>query len=105
MKELEKRGVPTVSLVADHFVADHQRSAETLGIPALPFARMPYPFVNQKPSMIREMIDAGIDQIVRALTLAPAATSGTAAIKFIADPWVTFEGVDQLDAIDLMNGA
>ncbi|MDE3100652.1 MAG: hypothetical protein KGJ98_00290 [Chloroflexota bacterium] len=105
MKELEERGVPTVSLVADHFVADFRRSAETLGIPALPLARMPFPFVNQTEAFIHEMVDGGADDIVAGLTRPPAAPEGSVAVTVFPDRWLTFEGRGELDALDRMNAA
>lgn len=105
MKELEARGVATVSLVADHFIADFRRSAETLGIPALPLAPMPFPFVNQPQSFIHEMIDGGIDGIVDGLTRTPAGQNGKPAITILDEPWLTFEGADMLEALDRMNSS
>lgn len=105
MKQLEERGVATVSLVADHFVADFRRSAETLGIPALPLARMPFPFVNQTESVIHQMIDGGVDPIVDGLTRPAAVRREKTAVKVIEDPWLTFEGADQLEALERMNAA
>ncbi len=106
MKELEKRGVPTVSLVADHFVADHRRSAETLGLAALPYARMPNPFVNQDRSTIWAMVDEGIDDIVAALTTPVHLGNGVLGVaRLPGDPWLSYEGRDLLAALDAMNQA
>lgn len=104
MKELEKRGVPTVALVADHFVADHRRSAETLGLAALPYARMANPFVNQEESVIRAMIDEGIDDIIAALTRPVRGHAADISVpRLPSDAWLGFDGPDLLYALDAMN--
>lgn len=95
----------TVSLVADHFVADFRRSAETLGIPALPLARMPFPFVNQREAFIHEMVDGGVDEIVTALTRPPVSRGGAVAMTVFDDPWLAFEGSGEIDALERMNAS
>ena len=47
MKELEKRGVATVALVSDDFIDDHCRTAESMGIPGLPWARLAAPLAGR----------------------------------------------------------
>lgn len=103
MKELEKRGVATVALVADTFVDDHKRSAESMGIPGLPYARMPHPFVNQEPELIRGMVEVGLDAVTVALTTAPRSDLSTSTLELLTDPWLSFEGPDLLAALDAMN--
>ncbi|MFQ5872982.1 MAG: hypothetical protein ACE5JL_04180 [Dehalococcoidia bacterium] len=75
MVEFEKRGAPTVAWTAQAFVEDARRSAENFGVPSLTMATMPLPFTNQNPERVKAMVD----------------------------PLLTFEGDDQLDALETMN--
>ncbi|RMF90143.1 MAG: hypothetical protein D6736_07275 [Nitrospinota bacterium] len=101
MVELEKRGVPTVSWTAEHFVADAQRSAETFGLSTLPLAVMPFPFTNQAPERIRAMVDAAFSQVVAGLTQ-PITVQEPPLVAQPAEV-LTIEGDDLLDAVARMN--
>lgn len=104
MVELERRNVPTVCLNAADFVRDARRSAETFGLPQLPLAVVPRPFTNQSPDSIRSMVDQSIDRIVSGLTQeVPAASVEGKEIVLRDERWLTFEGEDQLEALDVMN--
>jgi hypothetical protein len=102
MKELEKRGVATVALVSDDFVHDHRRTAETMGMPELPFARIGDPLVSLPAEAIWKLIDRAIEGIIEALVTAPTAAA-TSSLPTVTGSWLTFEGADQLAALKNMN--
>jgi hypothetical protein len=102
MVELERRGVPTVSWTASHFVPDARRSASNFGLAHLPLAEMPLPFTNQHPERIRSMVDAALPQVLAGLTQQVPPTSVPATDSKPADV-LTIEGDDLLEAAALMN--
>ncbi|GIX46680.1 MAG: hypothetical protein KatS3mg131_0891 [Candidatus Tectimicrobiota bacterium] len=97
MVELERRGVPTVSWTAAHFVADARRSARHFGLPHLPLAVMPLPFTNQPPERIRAMVDEAWPQVVAGLTQ-PVADEPVPEPRVQPAEVLTFEGSDLLAA-------
>lgn len=104
MKELEKRRVPTVALVAEGFVPDYRRAAESAGIPDLSFATLSNPTANQSPETIHAIVDAAFDGILQGL----AGTSldrknGRSQFLSRSEHTFTFDGNDLLDAHDRMN--
>ena len=103
MKELEKRGVATVALVSDDFIDDHRRTAESFGIPGLPYARLAAPLVSQTPDQVRDLIDGAIEEVLEALTTAPGTGGESSAVRLRTDASFTFEGADWLEALQEMN--
>ncbi len=95
--------MPTVALVATDFIDDHERSAETAGIAALPYARISDPLVSQEPARVWSIVDGAIDAVVTGLTSAPARDGGTRAIELRTEPWFSFRGGDLLEAQKEMN--
>ncbi|MDE3100616.1 MAG: hypothetical protein KGJ98_00110 [Chloroflexota bacterium] len=89
--------------MADDFIHDHQRSAETAGIATLPYARISDPLVSQGPERVWSIVDGAIDDVVAALTKAPTRNGGAHGIELRTDPWFTFRGRDQLEAFKAMN--
>ena len=103
MKELEKRGIATVALVSDDFIDDHRRTAESMGIRGLPYARLAAPLVSQTPEQVRDLVDDALDAVLVGLTRAPATDGHSSAVRLRADPSFTFEGADWLAALQEMN--
>jgi hypothetical protein len=101
--EFEKVGVPAVGITASHFVADARRSADGFGLAALALAIIPDPLTNQTPDEIRATIDAHIEQIVTGLTQVQVAPQVASEITLLPDTWLTFEGEDELAALERMN--
>lgn len=104
MVELEKAGVPTVSFTARSFGPDAYRSAQAFGLPNPALAWVSRPLTNQSKDQIRREVDGCIDQVIKGLTQDPplaveAPKSGAAAER------LTFEGTDQLEAVDRMTAA
>lgn len=101
--EFEKVGVPTVGITAAHFVADARRSADGFGLASQALAVIPEPLTNQTPDEVRATIDKHFEEIVKGLTQVQIAPQLESEIKFLPDTWLTFEGADELDALDRMN--
>ena len=108
MKELEKRGVPTVGLVSDDFIEDYIRSATSFGIPELKYAHLADPLVSQTPEAIRTLIDDAMQGVLSGL-LATQDASGEEErpeardVVLKREPWFTFTGSDLLAAAHAMN--
>jgi hypothetical protein len=104
MVEFEKRGIPTVALVSTDFVSDHRRSAESFGIPELPYTVMDSPLVNLNPGQITGVIDGAIEAGIAALLSAPGEVGPDAhAVVLDREQWLSFEGSDTLAAVEEMN--
>ena len=104
MVELEKRGIPTVSWVAQGFIKDALGSGRNFGVPAVAIADMPLPFTNQRPEAIQNMVEAGIDKVIQGLTEPPETFHMVdEGFTAVADPVLTFEAGDLLEAMEVMN--
>ena len=104
MVELEKKGIPTVSWVAQGFIKDALGSARNFGVPTLCVAEMPLPFTNQRPEVINDMVGARIDQVIQGLTESPEAMQvADEGFTTISDPVLTFEAGDLLETMEVMN--
>jgi hypothetical protein len=109
MKELEKRGVPTVGLVSDDFIKDYIRTGTSYGIPELEYAHMAEPLVSQTPEAISKIIDGAIEHVVSGLLTAPNDSADQEERPDVHDvvikrePWFTFRGTDLLAAAYEMN--
>ena len=71
MIAMEKKGRPTVSFTARHFVEDARTTARILGLPELPLAVVGETITNQAADRIRAMVVAAVDQVERGLTEPP----------------------------------
>jgi hypothetical protein len=108
MKELEKRGVPTVGLVSDDFIQDYIRSGTSFGIPELRYAHLADPLVSQTPEAITALIDRAIEDVLRGLLAAEDASppSDQVVVHDVVikrEPWFVFSGTDLLAAQHAMN--
>lgn len=65
---MEKRGVPTVTFVADTFVVLADYEKQGLGLADLPLATVKYPFGGVPAQEARARATAAFDAVVRALT-------------------------------------
>ncbi|MEE9284510.1 MAG: hypothetical protein V3V35_02155 [Dehalococcoidia bacterium] len=108
MSEVERRGVPAVAWTASRFLEDARWSAHLFGCPELPLAEAPEPFTNQNPSHIQRMVDAGMEQVVGALTREREPLAAPPVFEHISpapDPELIYSGADLLDCFDRMNAA
>ena len=86
MKELEKRGVATVALVSDDFIDDHCRTADSMGISGLPYARLAAPLVSQTPQQVRDLVDESVDAVLAGLTQIPEAGHQVSGVTLRTEP-------------------
>jgi hypothetical protein len=105
MVEVEKRGVPTVSLIAQPFEDDAKLTAEVCGIPNLRHAVMKVDtLTNLEEDEIRQTADAVTPQVLNGLL--HAETGEPPSIGEIAQPEYaieTFQGSDELKAWEKIN--
>jgi hypothetical protein len=66
--EIERRGIPTVTVFSTAFAAAAQKQAAGRGMAALPFARIPHPMHTAQRNVVAERADAIIDTLVDRLT-------------------------------------
>lgn len=68
MYEIERKGVPTVTLCTTGFLNAGAMQASMLGIPDLPIVGIPFPFASIPPDRARARGAEAFDAIVAALT-------------------------------------
>ena len=66
--ELEKRGVPTVTVCTHRFNVLGEIERRALGMPELPMAIAPHPLGGLKPDAVQAKAEALLEQVVAALT-------------------------------------
>ena len=64
--EVEKRGIPTVSIVTEAFTSLAKSAAKSYGYPDLPMVVVPHPFETLPREEVRRIADAKFEEIVRA---------------------------------------
>jgi hypothetical protein len=112
--ELEKHGVPTVSLIATVFERNFNVSAKAFGVPGLSYAILTdHALGTMQTDEIHKAADAVIDILVEKLTVSSAAVEGpadgelTSLAKVIFGQSVpereVFDGTDRLEAWEKMN--
>jgi len=62
--ELQKRGVPTVTVVTEKFVSLAKASAKSYGYPDLPLLIVPHPFETLEPATIRRIAEEKLDECI-----------------------------------------
>jgi hypothetical protein len=104
MALLEKRGVPTASLVSKGFQKVWEQSARGFGLAALPMALTDQTFTNASPGEIEHMVDLALDRLVVGITqTAERQDLASLDAKVAAAESVAVEGEDLLDAFAAMN--
>ncbi len=68
MYEMERKGIPSVSLCTAGFLNAAAMKASMLGIPNLPVVGIPFPFASLPPEAARSRGIDAYDAIVAALT-------------------------------------
>jgi hypothetical protein len=66
--DLEKLGIPTVTLCTDVFVQLAREESRALGMAELPLAIVPHPLGGEAPEAIRQRARVAVDQVVQGLT-------------------------------------
>ena len=66
--ELEKRGIPTVTICTDAFVGLAREESRNLGMPDLPIAIVEHPIGGLKPDQVTQRAQAALEPVISALT-------------------------------------
>ncbi|HXC37379.1 MAG TPA: hypothetical protein VN667_00405 [Burkholderiales bacterium] len=106
MSQVEMRGKPAVAWTARTFLHDAEWSAQVWGRPEVGFSVVPECFTNNSPDMIRGMVDAAMDQVIKQLTHAPEPRAPQLThITTEAGGELHYQGDDLLDCFDAMQRA
>jgi hypothetical protein len=97
--ELERRGVPTVALVAREFVEDARQTAFVFGMPDLALVELPRGLTNLTPAEVVELAREARPGVITALTDVSGATSDQKPLPSPIPAEFTYEGGDQLAAL------
>jgi len=68
MVELERKGIPTVTLCTTGFRNAGMKQASMLGMPGLQIVDIPLPFASLQPEHVRKRGEEAFDAIVASLT-------------------------------------
>jgi hypothetical protein len=74
--ELDRRGVPTVTFVAEPFLPLAKHEARGLGVPDLRLALLPYPMSGVPSEEVARRADAAFDDVIAGLSGATAGHDG-----------------------------
>ncbi|MCH9047156.1 MAG: hypothetical protein IIA40_13760 [SAR324 cluster bacterium] len=66
--ELEKRGIPTVTICTDAFVGLAREESKNLGMPDLAIAIVEHPIGGLKPDQVAQRAQAALEPVISALT-------------------------------------
>lgn len=66
--DLEKLGVPTVTLCTDAFLGLAKDEARALGMPELPIVTIPHPLGGEPPERVRARGEGAVEGVIAALT-------------------------------------
>ncbi len=69
--ELEKRGVPTVTICTDAFAALAREESRNLGMPDLPIVIVRHPLGGEPPDKVRQRSRDALEQVIAGLTREP----------------------------------
>jgi len=72
MIQVERKGIPTVTLCTAGFVNAGNKQASNMGIPDLRIVSIPFPFATLPPEKARARGAEALDAVVAALTATPA---------------------------------
>ncbi|MDP6549018.1 MAG: hypothetical protein QF659_02960, partial [Dehalococcoidia bacterium] len=97
MAELEKTGLPTVSITAQGFEADFQTSARVFGVPQLPFIVIPYTLTSCSREETVGDLDAVFDGLATALVTEPPKPPATKKATVVRAETEKFGGIDRLE--------
>src|SRR5262249_33868549 len=66
--ELERKGVPTVTICTEAFIGLAREESKNLGMPDLPLAIIKHPIGGESRAVIHQRADDAVAQVIRALT-------------------------------------
>ena len=104
MVELEKAGVPTVTILSDGFQDDALASAKAFGMADITFTVVPKVYNNISVDESVAQTDPAVDEVIRLLTTPENGYAiESADLDRRANGVETFEGVDQFAALERFN--
>ena len=104
MVELEKAGIPTVTILSDGFQDDALASAKAFGMAEITHTVVPKVYNNISVDEAIAQTDPVIDDIIRLLTTSENGYSMEAGVIGRRDDAIeSFEGIDQFDALEKFN--
>lgn len=65
---LEKRGIPTATIVTEMFLESGRATAKNLAMPEVPIIPIPHPIANLSPEELKARTEAAFPQVLEALT-------------------------------------
>ncbi len=93
--EIERRGVPTVTVFSSAFVAAGRKQAAGRGMADLPAAQIPHPMHTAGRDLVAARADAVVELLVERLTREDTSTAAAPSIA-------SFAGVDDLDDQEML---
>ncbi|HUJ76138.1 MAG TPA: hypothetical protein VL359_14845 [bacterium] len=69
--DLEKLGVPTVTVCTEAFQGLAKEESRTLGMPGLPLAIIKHPLGGESKEAVSQRAQAALDAVIHGLTQAP----------------------------------
>ena len=69
--ELEKLGVPTVTVCTDAFTTLAREESRNLGLPDLPLAIIKHPLGGESEAAVKQLAAGAVEQVVQGLTTEP----------------------------------
>jgi len=106
MVELEKAGIPTATILSNGFQDDAIASAKAFGMMDIKYTVVPRVFNNITVEETITQTDAAVAEVIRLLTTPENGHSlEAAALQGKGGDLESFEGLDQLDALDRFNHA
>ncbi len=68
--EIQKRGIPTVTVVTEKFVSLAKASASSMGYPDLPLVVVPHPFETLSRERLQSLAEEKVEECVARVTRA-----------------------------------
>ncbi|MET7335426.1 hypothetical protein [Nonomuraea sp. NPDC005650] len=103
--QAEKAGVPQVTIVARGFERDAEASAKVFGVPDIQYVVVPRVYTALSRQQAVEQSEAVADDVIRLLTTQPDGSGDSPRAELVGDKQetYTFEGTDELEAVDAFN--
>ena len=104
MVELEKAGIPTVTILSEGFQDDARASAKAFGMADITFTVVPKVYNNITAEETVAQTDPAVDDVIRLLTTPQDGYEmESASLDGKADPVLAFDGTDQFEALERFN--
>lgn len=103
MIELEKAGLPTVSITARGFENDFESSALTFGLPQIPYVVVPHTMTSRNRAEASVDVEGVFDDLVTALVTPPQPHARVGKGEVLAANRESYRGVHLLEAWEAFN--